>query len=118
MLFLAQTAVGGGILAGLAGLVSFVSVFLFFYAIICILLPVFIYRIMRNGTRSQETLERIERLLAGDKSPESGNDRLRNLAALIAKNEEPHSSISYKGNLGQEQSTIPAMRTLEELDTK
>jgi hypothetical protein len=83
----AQDASGGAV-AGIASLMSFLMLLLFLYSIFCVLVPIFIYRIMRNGTRSHETLLRIEKLLLVGKAPEIGNERLRNLAALVEKNEK------------------------------
>lgn len=66
-LFLAQTD-GVGAVAGLASLVSLLMFLSFFYSILCILVPIFIYRIMRNGTRAEEALLRIEQLLRYNKA--------------------------------------------------
>jgi hypothetical protein len=55
----------GGSAAGeaIAGLIVLIPVLLFIYSIVCCLVPIFIYRIMRRGTDSCETLKRIEQLL-------------------------------------------------------
>jgi hypothetical protein len=66
-LFLAQSE-GVGVVAGLASLVSLLMFLSFFYSILCILIPIFIYRIMRNGTRAEEALLRIEQLLRYNKA--------------------------------------------------
>ena len=65
-LFLAQTEAGA--LTGLASLVSLLMFLSFFCSILCILVPIFIYRIMRNGTRAEEALLRIEQLLRYNKA--------------------------------------------------
>jgi hypothetical protein len=83
----AQDASGGAV-AGIASAMSLLVLLLFLYGIFCVLVPIFIYRIMRNGTRSHETLLRIEKLLLVSKAPDIGNERLRNLTALVEKNEK------------------------------
>ena len=53
----------------LSGLLTFI------YGIICLLVPVFIYRIMRRGTESYHSLLRIETLLAQAQTKNSASLR-------------------------------------------
>jgi len=96
--------VSGGAVAGIGSLMSLLMLLLFLYGIFCVLVPIFIYRIMRNGTRSHETLLRIEKLLLVGKAPEIGNERLRNLAALVEKNEK---DTSQEWQRAREDFTLP-----------
>jgi hypothetical protein len=64
---LADASSGAG--AAIAGLIVLMPVLLFIYSVVCLLVPIFIYRIMRRGTDSYETLMRIERLLATQQQP-------------------------------------------------
>ena len=67
-------ATGGAI----AGLIVLVPLLLFIYGVVCFFVPIFIYRIMRRGTQSFETLRRIEQLLTTQQPP-------RTKSALMAK---------------------------------
>jgi hypothetical protein len=58
-----ETAAGSAI----AGLIVLVPFLLFIYGVVCFLVPIFIYRIMRRGTESHQTLRRIEQLLSTQK---------------------------------------------------
>jgi hypothetical protein len=56
----AETAAGGAI----AGLMALVPLLLFIYGVISLLVPIFVYRIMRRSTQNYLTLKRIEKLLS------------------------------------------------------
>jgi hypothetical protein len=70
MNILADGAVAGG---AVAGLIVLIPVLLFIYSVVCFLVPIFIYRIMRRGTDSYETLRRIEQLLGTRQQPQTSN---------------------------------------------
>jgi hypothetical protein len=54
-----ETVAGGGI----ARLMVLVPLLLFIYGLVAFFVPIFVYRIMRRGTQTHETLKRIEKLL-------------------------------------------------------
>jgi hypothetical protein len=64
-------ATGAG--EAIAGLIVLIPVLIFIYSVVCFLVPIFIYRIMRRGTDSYETLKRIERLLSTGQQPRTSS---------------------------------------------
>jgi hypothetical protein len=70
---------------GFTGIIGVLWILLcFIYGVICFLVPIFIYRIMRRGTESYDALCRIEQLLqaqtpAAKPLPEFGTERPKKL---------------------------------------
>jgi uncharacterized oligopeptide transporter (OPT) family protein len=52
-----------GAASGIAGIMGLITILIIIYGIICFLVPIFIYRIMRRGTEMANTMSRIEFLL-------------------------------------------------------
>lgn len=73
---------------GIGGLIVFVPILLIWYSIMCLLVPIFIYRIMRNTTESYDRLCKIESLL-----------KQQLLQQPTARSAEPAASTWYKGSL-------------------
>jgi hypothetical protein len=57
-IFLADATDAGAF--GIGGLIVFVPILLIWYSIMCLLVPLFIYGIMRNTTRSEALLKKSE----------------------------------------------------------
>jgi hypothetical protein len=49
-----------GAAGGISAMVLFFAFLMLIYSVLCFLVPVFIYRIMRRGTEAADTLRRIE----------------------------------------------------------
>jgi hypothetical protein len=77
-------AAGGG-LAGLFGLITILGIV---YLIVSFLLPFFVWGCLNKLTDIRDDIRGLRKELAAGKAPEIGNERLRNLAALVEENEK------------------------------
>jgi hypothetical protein len=88
---LAQSS-GSDAATGLAGLIGMFGFFGFLvaliYSIALFCLPFIVWKCLRRLTDIRDDIRGLRKELAAGKAPEIGNERLRNLAALVEKNEK------------------------------
>ena len=92
-----------GAAAGIGSLISVGMILIFLYSVLCFLVPIFIYRIMRRGTQVHDTLLRIEQLQRGNisppvKSPEPEWDRTK-IYGQPAVQDQPDLASRLSGKL-------------------
>lgn len=77
---------------GLAGLISMFGLFGFLvaliYGIALFCLPFIVWKCLRRLTDIRDDIRGLRKELTAGKAPEMGNERLRNLTALVEKNEK------------------------------
>jgi hypothetical protein len=88
---LAQSS-GSDAATGLAGLIGMFGLFGFLlalvYSVLLFLLPFMVWGCLKRLTDIRDDIRGLRKELAAGKAPEIGNERLRNLAALVEENEK------------------------------
>ena len=88
---LAQSS-GGDAASGLAGLIGMFGLFGFLltlvYSVLLFLLPFMVWGCLKRLRDIRDDIRGLRKELATGKVPETGHERLRNLAALVEKNEK------------------------------
>jgi hypothetical protein len=104
-------AQGGGsdAASGLAGLIGMFGFFGFLvaliYSIVLFCLPFIVWGCLRRLTSIRDDIRGLRKELAAGKAPEIGNERLRNLAALVEKNEK---DTAQEWQRAREDFTLPS----------
>jgi hypothetical protein len=92
-LILADYSGGAG---GMSSGVLLLGVLMLVYSVLCFLVPVFVYRIMRRGTETSDTLGRIEALLRYQNQLLANPNGSSPVSAVLPKPVEPDSRMQSR----------------------